>query len=110
MCSQAGAATEEPYMATSCLPASYGDFLGPGQRQLLTTINSAAWQALLPLLSGPLSWLQKSRERCFGDDHQALTASSVWAGHLRLLTLGLSGQFQGTSYLPSSINLETEKY
>ena len=110
LCSQIEAATEEPYMVMSCLPANYRDFLGPGQRELLTMINRTAWQALLPLLPGPLPWLQKSRECCFGDDHQALTASSVWAGHLLLLNLGLPGQFQGTSYLPSSTNLETKKY
>lgn len=106
VCSQTGAATEEPFMVMSCLPANYRDFLGPGQRQLLTMINSTAWRAPLPLLPGPLPWLQKSRRCCSGDDHQALTASFVWAGHLLLLSLGPPGQFQGTSYLPSSTNLE----
>ena len=69
-------------------------------------INSAAWQAVLPLLPGPLSWLQKSRECCFGDDHQALTRPLFGLVNYSCLP----GQFQGISCLPSSISLETEKY
>lgn len=41
---RARTATEEPYQVTSWLPANYGDFLSSGQRELLTMINTPAWQ------------------------------------------------------------------